>query len=58
MYSALIQSHLQYTIYIWGKKDKLDKLQDIVNNIITKFEIEGVDSVKDLLLNRLKIKII
>lgn len=56
VYSALIQSHLQYAIYIWGEKDKLDKLQDIVNNIITKFKIEGVDSVKDLLLNRLKIK--
>ena len=56
VYSALIQSHLQYAISIWGERDKLNKLQDIVNNITTKFEIEGVDSVKDLLLNRLKIK--
>jgi len=54
VYSALVQSHLQYAISIWGEKDKLNKLQDIVNNIITKFKIEEVDPVKDLLLHRLK----
>lgn len=54
VYSALIQSHLQYAISIWGEKDKLNKLQDIINNIITKFQIEDIEPLHDLLIHRLR----
>ncbi|KAF0710048.1 neuroblastoma-amplified sequence-like, partial [Aphis craccivora] len=37
-----------------GEKDKLNKLQDITNNITTKFQIEDIEPVHDLLIHRLR----
>jgi len=54
VYAALVQSHLQYSITIWGHSYNLTQLQALQNVITTKFNIKNVASMQDLLDHRLK----
>lgn len=56
MYSALVQSHMQYSIIIWGEMNNLAQLQTFQNFITTKFNIKNVASMQELLDHRLKKK--
>ncbi|KAE9522560.1 hypothetical protein AGLY_017044 [Aphis glycines] len=54
VYSALIQSHLQYAITIWGDSYNLNQLHNLQNSITSKFNIKDIVSMHDLLNHRLK----
>ena len=54
VYSALVQSHLQYSITIWGDSYNLKQLQNLQNSITSKFNIKNVPSMQELLDHRLK----
>ena len=54
VYSALIQSHLQYATTIWGEKNNLNQLHSLQNSITSKFNIKDIVSMHDLLNHKLK----